>query len=186
MILWVFDNDGTLYRDFGANRQFQTLFNKYISDERGIGETEIKRLKTKYATDFSLVAVVKEFGVNFAEVVRQTYLQIDLEACDVPESDGQKDEVLAKLPGKKVIFTNNPSAYARLVLGRMGLIKHFSDVIGMEEVGFSLKPEAHAYRYVEAQHPGYSRIIFCDDRKENLDPAKTLGWETVLATCINP
>jgi len=190
MILWVFDNDGTLYRDFGAGEQFQTIFNRYISEELDIPKSEvderIKHLKTKYSTDFSLVAVMKEFNVNFSEVVERTYLKIDLDACDVPESDDQKAEVLSRLPGKKVVFTNNPSEYANFVLNRMGLRKYFSDVIGMEEVGFILKPRIYAYKYLQKQHQGYSRIIFCDDRRENLDTAKALGWETALATYINP
>ena len=190
MILWVFDNDGTLYRDFGAGEQFQTIFNRYISEELGIHEDEIdervKLLKVKYATDFSLVAIMKEFDVNFAEVVSNTYLQIDLPSCGVPEADEQKSEVLARLPGRKVVFTNNPSEYADYVLTRMRLRSHFSDVIGMEEVGFVLKPNISAYQHIQDRYPEYSRIIFCDDRKENLDTAKELGWETALATYINP
>jgi len=55
----------------------------------------------------------------------------------------------------------------------------------MEELNFSLKPHLNAYRYVQQQHSGYSRIIFCDDRAENLNVAKQLGWETVMATYIN-
>ena len=190
MILWVFDNDGTLYSDFGAGKQFQIIFNRYISEELGIHESEIDEridfLKAKYATDFSLVAIMQEFNVNFAEVVAETYLQIDLHSCGVPEIDEEKSDVLSRLPGKKIVFTNNPSEYADYVLIRMGLRTYFSDVIGMEEVGFVLKPQISAYQYIQDTYQGCSRIIFCDDRKENLDTAKELGWETALATYINP
>lgn len=186
MTLWVFDNDGTLYGDFGAGEQFQAIFNSYIAAEMHISEDEIgqevKKLKEKYNTDFSLIAVMKEFDVDFAKVVEETYLKIDLDACGVPRQDHEKSEVLSKLPGKKVVFTNNPSDYAKHVLSHMGLLQYFDDVIGMEETGFVLKPKYDAYRLVNEKYRSQGQIIFVDDRVENLDAALEHGWKTMLAT----
>ena len=184
MFLWVFDNDGTLYRDAGASKQFQIIFNRYVSKEFRIHESKvvemITQLKIKYVTDFSIVAVMKEFGADFQEIVEQTYMQIDLDACGVPRNCLEKRNALQAISGDKIVLTNNPSEYAKRVLDHMGISNCFKGIIGMKEMNFHLKPHVLAFKTVTKRFPDYTEHILIDDNIQNLDTAKTLGWKTVL------
>ena len=183
MDLWVFDNDGTLYDDFGAGEQFMRIFFRYFSELLDISieqvSSEIVRLKTKWNTEFSILALVKEHNVGFAEIVNHTYLKIKLEECNITTPDIAKFNILNSIKSRKVVFTNNPSIFARYVLSYIGLAECFSDFIGMEETRFCLKPDPNAYRVVENRHREFNRIIFCDDSLVNLEAASKLGWVTV-------
>lgn len=184
MDLWVFDNDGTLYDDSGTHRSFIEIFSEYSSTLLGVSTKEaseqVTRLKSKWSTEFSAVALMREFGISYSEIVANTYLRIDLEKCNVPGFDLARKRALDAIMGEKIVFTNNPSVFARRVLSYVGLEKCFSDFVGMEETNFSGKPNLGAFQYVESRHPGHGRIIFCDDSCKNLDVALKMGWNTVL------
>lgn len=183
MDLLVFDNDGTLYDDFGTGEQFMRIFFQYFSWLLGIpiehASSEVARLKTKWNTEFSILALMKEHNVAFAEIVNNTYLKIKLEECNITTPDITKVNILNSIKSRKVVFTNNPSIFARHVLSYIGLAGCFDDFIGMEETEFCLKPDPRAYRVVENRHSGFDRIIFCDDSLKNLETARKVGWVTV-------
>lgn len=183
MNLWVFDNDGTLYDDTTLSEQFMKIAFAYYGSILSIPSdeipNEIARLKKKWKTQFSIIAVAKEYGIDFADAVNNTYFRVKLEECRISNPDLVKSEVLNSLPGRKIVFTNNPSTWARRVLSYAGLLNCFSDIIGMEETRFCIKPQREAYRVVEERHKGFDRIIFCDDSLKNLETARQLGWTTV-------
>jgi HAD superfamily hydrolase (TIGR01509 family) len=183
MNLWVFDNDGTLYDDLGAGEQFLKIFYGYFGELLNMSPDqvagEVTRLKDKWNTEFSILALVKEHGSDFTDAVNNTYLKIDLEACKITAPDPLRLRVINALHGEKVVLTNNPSAFAKKVLSYIGLAGCFSDLIGMEETQFRGKPDPRSYQTVEDRHPGSRRIIFCDDSLKNLEEARKRGWTTV-------
>jgi HAD superfamily hydrolase (TIGR01509 family) len=183
MDLWVFDNDGTLYNDFGAGEKFMKILYQYVHRLLNIPvdqvPSEVVRLKEKWRTEFSILALMKEYGIDFLEIVDNTYLKIKLEECNIATPDTSRLNVLNSIGSLKVVFTNNPSVFARYVLSYVGLAACFSDFIGMEETGFWEKPNPQAYKIVEERHRGFERIIFCDDSLKNLETAHKLGWTTV-------
>ena len=184
MNLWVFDNDGTLYDDSGTQKIFMEIFSGYSSNLLGVPVQEVSvqlaKLKNKWNTEFSIIALMKEFGVDYSEVVNNTYLKIDLGKCNVSRSDLVRKMALDNILEKKIVFTNNPSVFARRVFSYAGLESCFSDFVGMEEANFCGKPDLRAFKVVEARHPECSRIIFCDDSLKNLDAAHQMGWTTIL------
>lgn len=183
MDLWVFDNDGTLYDDTLVHEKFNRYLASYLKTRIGIGSEDpglfAQRLKVKHQTSSAVVGLVREFGLDAQEVIAQTYLLISLEECKVPFWDRDRDEALSRLRGRKIILTNNPSAFAGKVMDRIGLRRHFLDIIGMQEVDFVLKPDPRAFQEVVRRHPDATRIFLCDDSLENLDVAASLGWKTV-------
>jgi len=183
MNLWVFDNDGTLYDDREASRQFFKISNPYFGQLLGIApekvETKAQELKKKWGTQFAFMALVKESGVDFTRAVNDVHLKIDLEACGIATPDTLRRRVISNLSGRKVVFTNNPSTFARKVLAHVGLLNLFSDIIGMEEMRLNRKPSPHSFQEVEKRHPNAHRIIFCDNQLENLVEARRQGWITV-------
>jgi len=181
--LWVFDNDGTLYDDSATQERFMEIFCEYSSNLLGvpIKETSVQllKLKNKWNTEFSIIALMNEFGVDYSEVVNNTYLKVDLEKCNVPKSDSMRKQALDDILAEKIVFTNNPSIFARRVLSRLGLDGCFSDFVGMEETCFFGKPDTRAFKAVESRHQGYDRIFFCDDSLKNLEVAHQMGWITI-------
>ena len=186
MELWVFDNDGTLYDDFGAGKKFMKILFGHVSQLLGVSteqaEKEVARLKEKWHTEFSILALMKEYGVSFSEMVENTYLRIKLDECGIAAPDNLRLAVLNSIDARKVVFTNNPSAFARRVLSYVGLETCFIDFVGMEETGLCEKPNPQAYKVVENRHKGYNRIIFCDDSLKNLETARSMGWTTISPT----
>jgi putative hydrolase of the HAD superfamily len=182
MNLWVFDNDGTLYDDTFSAKEFTRISSGYYSKVLGISldkiTDEIDKLKDKWGTEFSIVAVAKEHGIDFAAAVENTYLALDLTQCGIKAPDQERMRILNSLPGRKIVFTNNPSVWARKVLSYTGLADCFSDFIGMEEITRP-KPASEAYQAVEERHEGFDRIILCDDSLKNLEAARLRGWTTV-------
>jgi len=179
--LWVFDNDGTLYNDFGAGNKFMEILLPYASNLLQIPinttEVEIARLKKKWATEFSILALAKELRVDFSRMVKDTYLKLDLDQCGICP-DTKTINTLGAIQSPKIVFTNNPSEFARYILDYMKMSHLFIDFIGMEETNFHSKPDPRSYRTVETHHPGHERIFFCDDSLKNLETAHQLGWKT--------
>lgn len=182
MNLWVFDNDGTLYDDSKTHQQFFEIMAAYFAPILNVPPDQVKsegeRLK-KWSTDFSIIAFVKEHGIDFTEAVKSTYLGIDFQACGIPVASSLQVEAIKALEGKKIVFTNNPAAWARRVLLHLGIADCFSEIIGMEEMQFYGKPHPASYKVVEDRHSGFDKIIFCDDSLKNLDEARRCGWLTV-------
>lgn len=181
--LLVFDNDGTLYDDSETQKNFVGILSEYASSLFGVPAQEVTaqlaKLKNKWNTEFSVIALTKEFGIDYSEAVRNTYLKVDFEKCNVPKSDPVRKKALDNLSAKKIVFTNNPSAFARRVLAHVGLGNCFSDFIGMEEMHFVGKSDIRAFQIIEARHQGFSRIVLCDDSLKNLELARQMGWTTV-------
>lgn len=183
LMLWVFDNDGTLYNDSKIQINFGTILTNFCCSKLGCNNDEvselIKELKLKWSTDFSIVALMKEFDLDYSELVDQTYLKVDF-TC-VEKEEGIEDALLS-LTGQKTLFTNNPSEFAKKVLERLNVLGQFSRIIGMSEMNFVCKPNISAYELVHLLFPDYkaSQICFIDDSTKNLNTARLLGWHTVL------
>ena len=181
--LYVFDNVGTLYDDAGTQKQFMEIFYRYASGLLATSQenvaTIIHSLKTKHGTEFSLIALMREFNINYEDMVNNTYLQVTLGECGIVSPDIVRYQTLSQIIGPKVVFTNNPSAFAKKVLSYTGLTELFSDFIGMEELEFSGKPSIRSFEIIENHHRGFDQIIFVDDLVKNLDVAKQRGWKTV-------
>jgi len=171
-----------MYYDQLIEVQFAQLFEAYIAKRLNMPRDNVRRikpeLKKKHVTDFSAVAFSREFGINFSEIVQNTYLQLDLSGI---KKDLRKAAILTELDGEKTVFTANPSAFATRILEHLGLLGCFSQIIGIENVGFISKRDVRSYQIVE-KLTGLSaeEIYFCDDSIENLNAAKERRWTTIL------
>lgn len=186
MDLWLFDNDGTLYDEKNAHERFTRIVTEFVSKTLFIphekARHEIADLKNKWKTSSTLIALKREYGLIFDEMVEKTYLAIDLTAYDFydfTESARMTRDVLQSLDGRKAVFTNNPSQYARHVLSHLGILELFDDIIGIKELKFYPKPAHEAYIIIENKYRECDRIIFCDDNLKNVNVAQDRGWTTI-------
>jgi len=87
---------------------------------------------------------------------------------------------LARLPGRKIVFTNGDAPYARRVLEALGIGERFDELHDIHASELRPKPEEHGYRLLLDRlgiDPG--RAVMVEDMAQNLKPAKKLGMTTV-------
>ena len=177
---WLFDLDNTLYP---AEVEFTALIDeritRYVMRETGLAHDAARTLQKRYLHEHgtSLAGLMAEHGVE-----PHAYLaEVHDVALDSLEPDPELAAALARLPGRRLIFTNATLAHAERVLARLHLDRLFVDVFHLEAAGLTPKPQPRAFEMMMAAHavtPGST--AFFEDRVANLRPASELGMTTVL------
>lgn len=183
MNLWIFDNDGTLYDDSGARKQFNQLLSAYAKNQLGIHPGSLSdlmaRLQSKHETRSSVVAFAREYSIPIECLIQQTYGLIDLAAAQIATEE-HLSETLEQIGGTKIVFTNSPSQYALRVLRHLGISHHFQNIFGMLEIECQLKPLLHGYQLVQKAYPDFKQSFFVDDKVGNLEGGGKMGWSCML------
>jgi len=87
---------------------------------------------------------------------------------------------IARLPGRKLIFTNASARHATNVLGALGIAHHFEALFDVGDCDWLPKPDATGYRNIVTKHGlDPKRAAMIDDIPNNLKPAAALGMTTV-------
>lgn len=176
---WIFDLDNTLYPPscdlFGQIDEKMALYTQKLL---GISLAEARTLQKTYYYEHgtTLNGLMKVHGVDAEDYLAFVH-DIDL---SVLTPDPALRDALAKLPGRKFIFTNGCINHAGRVLDRLGIAAHFDDVWDIRTIGFQPKPDAAAYRTVlaQARSDGRDAAMF-EDITRNLVEAKALGMTTI-------
>ena len=176
---WIFDLDNTLYPAscdlFGL---IDTRMTAHVARVTGLPREEAYQLQKRYFRDHgtTLSGMIAEHGVDPHDFLADVHA-IEL---DVLREDRRLVEAIARLPGRKLVFTNGDAPYARRVLDRLGLGESFEAIHDIHACAYRPKPHADAYASM-AQAFGIepSRAFFADDLARNLRPAKALGLTTL-------
>ena len=56
------------------------------------------------------------------------------------------NNLIKKIPGKKIIFTNADTVYVKKVLKQLRLINEFDDIFDIEKAGYKPKPDLNTYK----------------------------------------
>ena len=87
---------------------------------------------------------------------------------------------LARLAGRKLVFSNAPRPYVESVLRALRLGRFFDAVYTIEDTGYRGKPALHGFHMLLRNHDlDPHRCVFIDDMLENLRVAHRLGMSTV-------
>jgi putative hydrolase of the HAD superfamily len=176
---WIFDLDNTLYP--ASARLFDRIDAKmgaFISERLGVDLVEARRIQKGYFLGHgtTLAGMMADHGVDAHEFLDYVH---DIE-MDVLEENAPLAAAIAKLPGRKIVFTNADTPYASRVLDRLGLAESFEAVHDIHAMDLRPKPEASAYAGLCAAFgldPAES--LFVEDMARNLKPAKAIGMTTV-------
>jgi putative hydrolase of the HAD superfamily len=176
---WIFDLDNTLYpahSDLFA--QIDARMTDYVSRRLGLAPDEAKRLQKAYYRDHgtTLNGLIKLHGVEPEAYLDEVH-DIDLSRL-VP--DARLNAAIARLPGRRFVFTNGCRNYAARVLDRLGLGALAHDVWDIRTTEFQPKPLPEAYDAVLAHgriEP--KRAAMFEDLARNLVAAHALGMTTV-------
>jgi putative hydrolase of the HAD superfamily len=176
---WIFDLDNTLYPAsadlFGLIDARMTGF---IQDLLGLEWTEARALQKDYFHNHgtTLSGLMSEHDIDPNRFLAYVH---DIE-MDVLSEDRRLVEAIARLPGRKLIFTNGDADYARRVLARLGMAESFEAIHDIHACAYEPKPQPIAYqRMAEAFGIEPAESLFVEDMARNLKPAKAIGMTTV-------
>jgi putative hydrolase of the HAD superfamily len=87
---------------------------------------------------------------------------------------------LARLPGRKIIYSNAPRHYVDVVVRALGVARYFDAVYSIESTRYLGKPSFAGFRMLlRKHHLDPARCALVDDMLENLRTAKRIGLATV-------
>ena len=176
---WIFDLDNTLYS--GQTKVFDQVDKKmssFISNKLNISLVEAKKIQKEYFHKYSttLSGMMKNHKIDAMEFLDFVH-DVNL---DFLGKNKDLEKEIAKITGKKIIFTNGSKAHAENVTKRIGINKLFDGIFDIVESNFIPKPSIEAYKILIEKYkiePQY--CIFIEDIARNLKPAHELGMKTV-------
>jgi putative hydrolase of the HAD superfamily len=177
---WLFDLDNTLYPpEVGYLKLVEAKILAYFERLTGLPSDEAWALQKKYLNDYGAAArgLVEHHGVDPYDFMADVH--------DVPLDTLQPDPALrraiARLPGRRIVFTNGSAWHADRVLKRLNLADLFDGVFHAEASDLIPKPDPRAFEALIAAHAiSPSTTAFFEDRAVNLEPAAALGMTTIL------
>ncbi len=186
--VWLFDLDDTLHDAMHASMDgIRQAMGDYMTQHLGLAEAEAVALRTRYWHKYgaTLLGVVRHHGVTAAHFLHHTHVLPGLEAR--VRGHGADLAALARLPGRKVIVTNAPAAYAMRVMGALGArgIAHlFDDIVTIEQMrmfgDLRPKPDARMFRNLAARlgvRPSQCTLV--EDTLAHQKSARSVGMHTV-------
>jgi putative hydrolase of the HAD superfamily len=177
---WLFDLDNTLYpAESGFMAEITRRMTDFVERVTGLPRDEAFRLQKAYLAEHGLTlkGMMLHHGVDPAEF-HAIFHDMSLEAL---AHDPELVAAIARLPGRRLIFTNADDVHARRVLERLGLTHLFDDVFHIASAGYEPKPSPQAFARMDAAHGiDAPSTAFFEDSERNLEPAAALGMTTVL------
>ncbi|TVO59677.1 pyrimidine 5'-nucleotidase [Denitromonas halophila] len=179
--VWLFDLDDTLHH---ASAHIFPHINRsmtdYIMQQLAVDEGQANALRNDYWRRYgaTLLGLMRHHDTDPAHFLRETHRFDRLHNMVVFERALRHR--LKRLPGRKIVFSNGPSAYAHAVLSVMGLRRSVDSVFAIEQMRLQPKPGHRAFRRLLVDHKlQASRCILVEDSLANLKAAKRLGMRTV-------
>jgi putative hydrolase of the HAD superfamily len=178
--VWIFDLDNTLYpADCRLFAQVDQRMGEFIARYLGVPFAYARHLQKSYYRQFGttltgLMQVHRMDPRPFLDYVH------DLDLSGLAEHPELAAEI-ARLPGRKLIFTNGSRAHAERVAGRLGLLPLFEDIFDIVAAGYVPKPSPACYdAFLKAHGVEAVRAAMFEDMPHNLEAPHALGMTTVL------
>src|ERR1700759_1806786 len=180
---WIFDLDNTLYRaDNGIFAQIDGRMTSFVAQLLGMERDAARQIQKQLYRDHGttlagLIAVHKIDPEPYLAFVHD----IDLSEL-APDPDLAL--AIARLPGRRFIFTNGCRNHAARILERLKLDHLFEQVWDIRTIGFVPKPGRAAYdRVVTEAGLAPAQAAMFDDIARNLVVPHDLGMTTVWLNC---
>jgi putative hydrolase of the HAD superfamily len=178
--LWIFDLDNTLYPAecnlFAAIDQRMSAF---IQDLLGLDLSAARKVQKDlyYKHGTTLSGLMAEYGVHpetFMDFVHDIDLAPVLRTPDLAEA-------IARLPGRKFIFTNGSARHAVRVAEKLGVLDQFDGIFDIAAGGYVPKPKPEAFkRFLYFCDGSNCKAAMFEDLPHNLEGAHAFGIITVL------
>jgi putative hydrolase of the HAD superfamily len=189
-LVWLFDLDNTLHNASHAifpaiNDNMNAVISRVLAEQNlpahpdAVNEVRVRYWQRYGAT---LLGMVRHHGMRADDFLRDAH-QFD-ELSQMIRAERGLARLLQRLPGRKILLTNAPRAYARSVLRHLGLHRHFAEHVPIESMRvhgeWRPKPSKLLLRRLLRQRGlSASRCVLVEDSLENLKSARCLGMRTV-------
>jgi len=183
--VFVFDLDNTLYPISEIYDAIGDRMTAYIARALSISAEEALIVRERYFHHYgaTVTGLSRHHGIDAREFMDDAH-NVDY---GVLEADQELAALIARLPGRRIVFTNGGGGHGQRALKALGLDAHFERVFDMEDAGFIPKPEPAAYeRLIAACGLDPREAVLVEDTLKNLEPAHALGFETVLVGAVHP
>lgn len=176
---WVFDLDNTLY-PAACNLfvQVDRRIQQYIMDMFDAGPEEARTIQKSFFHEYgtTLNGLMTNHGVDPSGYLAYVH---DIDVSPV-QPDPALDAVLARLPGRKLVYTNGSVSHAERVMERLGVSRHFGGIFDIVAANYVPKPEPAAFdAFIKRYAVEPSRAVMVEDIARNLAPAHARGMTTV-------
>lgn len=179
--VWVFDLDDTLhYATPEVFAHINRSMTAYVAALLKVSEDEASALRQDYWQRYgaTLLGLMKHHGTDPRHFLWHTH-QFD-NLARLLKFERALREILRRLPGRKIVFSNSPQFYAQAVLREIGIVQAFDAVYSIEHAHFKPKPQRASFlRLLRDLALSPSRCIMVEDSANNLRAAKLLGMKCV-------
>ena len=177
---WLFDLDNTLYpAESGFMAEVVDRMTDFVERVTGLPREAAFRLQKTYLAEHGLT--LKGMMLNHGVDPLEFHALFHDLALDALAHDPDLLAALARLPGRRLIFTNADDIHAQRVLEHLGLSHLFEAVFHIGSADYEPKPSPAAFARIGAAHAiNPTATCFFEDSERNLAPAAALGMTTVL------
>ena len=176
---WVFDLDNTIYPARSSLfPRVAARMTEFIMAHFGLAETEAAEMKTRLfrAYGTTMRGLMTEYDMEPDEFLHFVH-EIDL--TDV-QPDPELNTLLARLGGRKHIYTNGTVRHATRILDAFGIRDHFDFIFDIVASDHIPKPNPQPYvLFVEQSGIVPQTSVMIEDMARNLEPAAALGMQTI-------
>jgi putative hydrolase of the HAD superfamily len=182
---WVFDLDNTLYPARALYDEIGDRMTRYIARATGFDDQRSLEVRERYFHEYgaTVVGLVKHHAVD----ARDFLLDVHQADHSVLTPDAELRALIARLPGRRIIFTNGGGGHAQRVLKSLNLNDLFETVFDIEDASLTPKPQRESYERLRAQC-GFDvrQALLIEDTLRNLEPAHDIGFATALVGPVHP
>lgn len=176
---WLFDLDNTLYPPtINLFAEIDQRMRDFIAAHLGLDIDAAYALQKQYFREHgtTLRGLMDRHALAPGPFLDHVH-DIDLTLLD-PAPDLAC--ALARLPGRKLVFTNASARHAERVMERLGIADQFEAIFDIEAADYRPKPDPVIYGWLLDRHRVDPRAaVMVEDMARNLKPAADLGITTV-------
>jgi putative hydrolase of the HAD superfamily len=183
--VWFFDLDNTLHDAshaiFGAiNGRMTDYVERYLRVDRE--QANQLRLTYWHRYGATMLGLMRHHAIDPHHFLRETH---DFDIAELLRAERGLARLFAQLPGRKVLLTNAPGAYAAAVLRALGLHPRIVVRYAIEQMrvhrSFRPKPSRGMLRHMLArERVPRGGAILVEDSPSNLRAARAVGFRAVL------
>ena len=176
---WIFDLDNTLYP--ASSNLFARVSKRmtyFIQKEFQLEEVPARDLQRKMFRKYgtTMRGLMTEYDMDAEEFLHFVH---DIDVSDM-NKDPELAELLSKLPGRRLIYTNGSVPHAKRITGQLGIEHLFEDIFDIVASRFVPKPAPEPYdEMINKFKVDPKRSLMVEDMAKNLRPAADLGMITV-------
>lgn len=188
--VWLLDLDNTLHDALThIMPRIDRAMTDYVMTHLSVNEVQANLLRLQYWQRYgaTLLGMVRHHGVDATHFLRETHPFPDLPL--LVRKDLRLLHLLRRLPGRKIVLTNAPQAYAAGVIRALGIGPALDGVLTIEDMQHAgrlmPKPSRPMLRKVLARLrlPAQSCVLV-EDTVDNLRAARHCGVRTVWVSGI--